>query len=392
MGFAASSDGSRVGASGGAAENVADAVVDSAGDRVLLTRGGLEAFDERAAFEIGEHFVELVGDLFEFGEQVALLVDGLVDCFGRRWIWRRCAGFGFAHDRRHRQFQTRHRRFAVLSAATDRAESWVVAMIRCRRSSAWRGCSLRALFLSCCQLGLGWSFDWPTAFVLLAGEEAAATRGALAPLFQQVGHRRHAVGRDVGEDLEHLGPLVEVADADLGIAGGLLEQVFADFVEIRQAAAVRLLGVGLPFDLAARFRFVEFLRRHVAQPFVRFVKLQLAVADFECLAMPFGELLGDPDRVLLGVEDVEDVGGGVDSLSIREIIGGEQPQLDRLRLDAERLGGEGALHVERGFFMAADGEHRFAFGWLLDHVAGDASPAHADVFHAEVVVGSHVED
>ena len=107
--------------------------------------------------------------------------------------------------------------------------------------------------------------------------------------------------------------------------------------------------------------------------------------------MPLGELLGDPDRVLLGVEHVEHVRGRVDSLSIREIVGGEQPQLDRLRLDAERLGGERALHVERGFFMAADGQHRFAGGRLFDHVARDATPAHADVFHAEVVVGSHVE-
>src|SRR3954471_20075286 len=34
-------------------------------------------------------------------------------------------------------------------------------------------------------LGLGWSFDCPTVFVLLAGDEAAATRGALAPLFRR---------------------------------------------------------------------------------------------------------------------------------------------------------------------------------------------------------------
>ena len=53
--------------------DVADVVVDSAGDRVLLARRRLEPFDQRAAFEIGEHRVELVGDLFELGQQIALL-------------------------------------------------------------------------------------------------------------------------------------------------------------------------------------------------------------------------------------------------------------------------------------------------------------------------------
>ena len=34
---------------------------------------------QRAPFEIGEHAVELVGDLLELGQQVLLLLDGLVD-------------------------------------------------------------------------------------------------------------------------------------------------------------------------------------------------------------------------------------------------------------------------------------------------------------------------
>ena len=187
------------------------------------------------------------------------------------------------------------------------------------------------------------------------GSDARRLRRGL----QQVGHRRHAIGRDVGQDLQHLGPLIEVADADLRIAGRLPQQVFARFGQIRQSTAVGPFGVGLPFDLPPRFRPVEFLGRHVAELLVRFVKLQLAVADFERLPMPFGQLLGDPDRVLLGVEHVERIRRGVDRLSIGKVIGGEDPQLDRLRLDAERLGGEGAFDVERGFVVAADGEHCF---------------------------------
>ena len=46
-------------------------------------RGGLESFDERAAFEVGEDRVELVGYLLELGQQIALLGDGFVDGFLR---------------------------------------------------------------------------------------------------------------------------------------------------------------------------------------------------------------------------------------------------------------------------------------------------------------------
>ena len=58
---------------GGIAEHIADAVVDSSGDRVLLTRRGFEPFHERAAFEIGEHFVELVRHFFELSKVLANL-------------------------------------------------------------------------------------------------------------------------------------------------------------------------------------------------------------------------------------------------------------------------------------------------------------------------------
>ena len=42
----------------------------------MLPGGGLEPFDERAAFEVGKDRVELVGHFFELGQQIALLDDG----------------------------------------------------------------------------------------------------------------------------------------------------------------------------------------------------------------------------------------------------------------------------------------------------------------------------
>ena len=55
------------------AEGVADLVADPAADLVLEPRGGLEPLDQRAPLEVGEHAVELVGDLLELGQQVLLL-------------------------------------------------------------------------------------------------------------------------------------------------------------------------------------------------------------------------------------------------------------------------------------------------------------------------------
>ena len=63
----------------GDAEGVADLVADPAADLVLQPRGGLEPLDQRAPLEVGQHAVELVGDLLELGQQVLLLLDGLVD-------------------------------------------------------------------------------------------------------------------------------------------------------------------------------------------------------------------------------------------------------------------------------------------------------------------------
>ncbi len=89
----------------GDAERAVEVIANFAGDDVLLTRGGFEAFDQRAAFEIGEDGVELVDDFFEFGEQIFLLCDCLIDLLTGGGIW---IGISrFAHQRGNRQTESR---------------------------------------------------------------------------------------------------------------------------------------------------------------------------------------------------------------------------------------------------------------------------------------------
>ena len=91
---------------------------------------------------------------------------------------------------------------------------------------------------------------------------------------------------------------------------------------------------------------VEFFGRQRPQLLVGLEQLHLAVADLQRLPMPLAQLLGEPDGVLLGVEHVEDVGRRIDPRPAGKIIFDEQPHLHRLRLDAERLGGERAGQFE----------------------------------------------
>ncbi len=112
---------------------------------------------------------------------------------------------------------------------------------------------------------------------------------------------------DVLEDLEHLGPLLQVPDPELGIAHRLLDQIFAGHRPGRQSPAVGPLGGGLVLDLAPGLGSVELVGRRRPQLLVGLVELQLPVAHLERLAMPLAELLGQPDRVLLGIEHIEQV-------------------------------------------------------------------------------------
>ena len=59
-------------------ERVAHLVAQPAGDTVLKPRGRFQALDEGAAFEIGQHAIELIGNLLKFGQQVLLFGDGFV--------------------------------------------------------------------------------------------------------------------------------------------------------------------------------------------------------------------------------------------------------------------------------------------------------------------------
>ena len=77
-----------------------------------------------------------------------------------------------------------------------------------------------------------------------------------------------------------------MADAELGIARGLGDEIFATGDQAAQPSAVRPLSGGLPFDLLARGGFVKLFRREFAQLLVRFVQLQFAIAHFQRLPLP----------------------------------------------------------------------------------------------------------
>ena len=294
------------------AERIFEFRVDAAGDLVLLARLGFEPLHQRAALQVGQHGVELVGHFFELGQQIALLGDGLVDVLLGRLLGGLLAGLGLADDGGDGKPQRRGGGLALL-----------------RRSGcelAWR--LLRGFHVDDARHGGVAGLLRLAAFLAAtAGRRADLTdrRGIVGPLgrrgdtlglrglFQQIGHRRHPVGRDVAQDLEHLGPLVEMADADLRIASGLAEQAFAGLGQIGQPPAVDALGVGLALRSAGAFPACRARRATVARSrlLVSYSR-QLAVADLQRLAMPAGELLGDPDRVLIGVEDEQRVRRGVD--------------------------------------------------------------------------------
>ena len=219
--------------------------------------------------------------------------------------------------------------------STRRSCPAVATRIRCRRPAA------RAAFPPSCRAGRRRKVCRPRpgacpAFGPVAAGLPPAVR-ALAASLQQIGHRRHAVGRNILENLQHLGPAIQRTDVELRITGRLPEQIFARRRQSREPAAVGALGGGLVLDAPADIGPIQLLRRKVAKLLVGFVQLQLAVANLQRLAVPFVELFGHPDRVLLGIEDVQDVVGRVDPLAAREVVLGEYAEVDRLRFDTQRL-------------------------------------------------------
>ena len=119
--------------------------------------------------------------------------------------------------------------------------------------------------------------------------------------------------------------------------------------------------------------------------------MQFAIADFEGLAVPTVELFGNPDGMLLGAENVERVRRRINSLAVGIIVFGEKAELNWLRFDAERFGGERSRQIERGLIAAAGAEHGFARGGFFDHLRRQAFPGHADIFDAEIVVSFDFE-
>ena len=74
-----------------------------------------------------------------------------------------------------------------------------------------------------------------------------------------------------------------------------------------EPSPVRPLGSGLVLDPPRGLGPIELLGGQRPQLLVRLEELHLPVAHFERLAVPLAQLLGQPDRVLLGVEHVEGV-------------------------------------------------------------------------------------
>jgi hypothetical protein len=144
-------------------------------------------------------------------------------------------------------------------------------------------------------------------------------------LLQEVGHIRHAVGRDVFEDLQHLGPFFQMANAEFWVPQGLPDQFLAVGGQARKATTIGPLSGRLRLDLPAGLRSIQLLGREQPQLLIGVMELHLAVAHFERLPVPFAHLLGQPDRVLLGAQDMEHIGGRIDPLAARKIVFGKQP-------------------------------------------------------------------
>src|SRR5262245_8366675 len=182
-----------------------------------------------------------------------------------------------------------------------------------------------------------------------------------------------------------------MADAQLRVAHRLLDQVFTAHDQIREPSAVGPLGHCLVLDPAAGLCTIELLRRERPQLLIRLEKLQLTVAHLQRLAMPLAELLGEPDRMLFGIEHVESVDRRVDSRSTWEIVLGEDSQLDRLGLDPQRLGRERAADLQRLLVIAAGRENALAPGWRLDDRVFNSLPFHANALDPEVILRLDLE-
>jgi len=138
-----------------------------------------------------------------------------------------------------------------------------------------------------------------------------------------------------------------MADAELGVPHRLTNPFLATVHESRQPSSVGSFGGRLSLDLATIVRLIEFFRREQSQLLVCVMELHLAIADFVRLAIPFAHLLGDPDRMLIGTQDIPHVTGRVCARPAGEVVFHEQPYVQRLRFVAQRLRAEGADQFEQ---------------------------------------------
>ena len=234
---------------------------------------------------------------------------------------------------------------------------------------------------------------WP-AMTVLAARAGGCCRHVcrrLGGLLEQVGDRRHPVAGDVLEDLEHLGPFLQVADAELRIAHRLADQVLARDDQAGEPAAVLALGRRLVLDATAILGLVELLGGQGPQLLVGLVELDLLVADVDRLAVPPAQLLGQPDGVLLGRQDIERVRRRIDSRRGR----GDSPR--RTSGPAIGWGSMPSDLAEKVPSSSSDSlswpppaRIRSPLAGFVDRVV-DALPLHADSLDAEIVLGPDLE-
>ena len=182
-----------------------------------------------------------------------------------------------------------------------------------------------------------------------------------------------------------------MAHPELGVAHGLLNQVFTGPDQVRQPAPVGPFGNCLVLDPPPDLGLIQLVGRKGSQLLVGLRELQFPVAHFQRLAMPLAELFGKPDRVLLGAQHIEQIRGRVDPPAAGEVIFREDPDIHRLRLDAQRLRRECAGDLERFLVIAPSRQDALAFCRCLDDGTLHSLPFHADPLDAEIVLSLDLE-
>ena len=154
---------------------------------------------------------------------------------------------------------------------------------------------------------------WATRSVL-SGFRAAGTFGAglrcnlgcfLCRVVQQIRDAGHPIVGKILQDLQHLRPTFKVSNSDFGILRGCQNQLVAHLAEPFQSTTVGSFRGGLAFDVALVLVEFHFVGGQRSKLLVLLVELSFPVANIEGLAVPFAQLFGHPDRMLVRGEDVQ---------------------------------------------------------------------------------------